>query len=160
MMTEEKNKFLKLGKVKEVKGSIVNPENGGLRFVLSINNMVGKPEGNPLLSVFDRKWPKVRAESKGWYGNKDRHYVLGAVHNVAVQSDVWVNMMLVQSTDLNVDLVGLKKALEEVQKQAAAERASVHVSNVLVDKVPELKQLVTTCLVEKGTSVYFYEEPV
>ena len=106
---QEKNKFAVQGRVKTVKGNISNPENGGLRFILSFNNLAGKPEGNKLLPLFDKKWPKVRAETKGWHGNKDRHYVLGAVNNLPVQSDVWVSMLLVQDANLKVDLVGLEK---------------------------------------------------
>ena len=49
------NKFQSAGRVKMIKGSILNPENAGLRFVLSINNMSGKPDNHPLYSLFEKK---------------------------------------------------------------------------------------------------------
>lgn len=62
------NKFQMQGKVKVINGSILTPENGGLRFVLNTNNLSGKVVG-PLYTLFDKKWKKVREETKGWYAN-------------------------------------------------------------------------------------------
>lgn len=159
MTTEvKKNMFLQPGRVKVVKGSILTPENGGLRFVLSINNLLGKPEGNPLLPIFDRKWPKVRTESRGWYATKTGAYRLGVISELAVQSDVWVINMLCQNEDLSVDTASLEKCLKEVCKKAKYEKATIHVSAVLTDAVPDLASLLNSQLVEQGVSVSYYEE--
>ena len=62
-MTENKeNRFKQIGKTKFIKGSILMPENAGLRFILSINNLEGKPS-NPLFPIFDKKWKKVLHQS-------------------------------------------------------------------------------------------------
>lgn len=151
-------RFIQPGRTKVIKGSILAPENAGLRFVLSVNNMEGKPEGNPMLPVFDKKWPKVRAEARGWYATKTGAYKLGAVNTTAVQSDTWVIHMLCQDKDLVVDAAALEKCLNEVCKMAKYERATVHVSTILVGAVPELAGLLSTCLVQKGVSVNLYEE--
>jgi len=158
-MTEKKvNPFKPLGKVKTIKGSILTPHDAGLRFVLSINNLEGKPEGNPMLPIFDKKWPKVKAESRGWFVNKTGAYKLGAVNTTAVQSDTWVVHMLAQDKDLNVDEKALQTCLKEVCKQAKFEHASVHVSTTLTDFIPELVNLLNEELVKEGISVSFYEE--
>src|SRR5271154_6693522 len=125
------NKFQPAGRVKVVKGSILNPENAGLRMILSVNNLLGKVEGNPLLPVFNKKWPKVQQESRGWYATKTGAYKLGAVNTTAVQSDIWVVHMLCQNEDLSVSAEGLQKCLKQVCKDAKYERASVAVSTLL-----------------------------
>jgi hypothetical protein len=41
---------------------------------------------------------------------------------------------------------------------AKYERASIHVSTLLTDSIPELQESLTKELVENGVSVYYYEE--
>lgn len=156
-MTE--NRFQAQGKTKVIKGTILAPENAGLRFVLSVNNLGGKTEGHPLYPTFEKKWPKVKAEARGWYATKTGAYKLGATMNTAVQSDTWVIHMLCQDEELNTDVAGLEKCLKEVTKLAKYERATVHVSSLLTNAVPELVGLLQTHLIEQGVSVYFYDEP-
>lgn len=152
------NKFQPQGKTKLIKGSILSPENAGLRFVLSVNNTQGKVDGNPLLPLFDKKWKQVRAETKGWYATKTGAYKLGAINTSAVQSDTWVIHMLCQNDDLAVDAKGLEDCLKKVSASAKYEKATVHVSTILTDAIPELAALLNTHLVENGVSVYLYEE--
>lgn len=152
------NKFQPMGKTKQINGSILMPENAGLRFILSINNTQGKPEGNPLLPTFDKKWKKVREESRGWYATKTGAYKIGAINTTAVQSDTWVIHMLCQGDDLQVDLEGLKSCLVKVASSAKYEKASVHVSTVLTNNIPELADLLVEHLLKEGVSVYFYQE--
>ena len=157
-MTEEKNRFQQPGRVKVIKGSILSPENAGLRFVLSVNNMVGKPE-SPLYPLFDKKWKKVKEEAKGWYNTKTGAYKLGATNVTAVQSDTWVIHMLCQDEELKTDLKALATCLDSICKSAKYERATVHVSSLLTTAIPELQGLLTKHLVENGVSVSYYEEP-
>lgn len=158
-MTEQpKNKFLQPGRVKIIKGSILYPENAGLRFILNVNNMVGKAE-NPLYPLFDKKWKKVKEEAKGWYNTRTGAYKLGAVNTTAVQSDTWVIHMLCQDAELKTDTTALQNCLKEVCKQAKYERATVHVSSLLVNAIPELSDLLTKELVDQGVSVCYYDEP-
>ena len=151
------NRFQQAGRVKIVQGSILTPQDGGLRFVLNLNNMAGKAE-SPLYPIFEKKWPKVKQEAKGWFNTRTGAYKLGAVTSTAVQSDVWVIHMLCQGEDLQTDQTGLEKCLKEVCKMAKYERATVHVSSLLVAAVPELQELLNTQLVDQGVSVSFYEE--
>ncbi len=157
-MTDTINRFKQLGKTKVVKGSILTPENAGLRFILSVNNLVGKPDGNPLLPILDKKWKKVREETKGWFANKTGAYKLGAINTTAVQSDTWVIHMLCQDDKLAVDTAALEDCLKKVAASAKYEKASCHVSTVLTEKIPGLTKLLTKHLLEDGVSVYYYEE--
>lgn len=161
-MTEEKkvNKFQAVGKTKVIKGSILAPENSGLRFVLSVNNLAGKPEGNTLLPIFDKKWKKVREESRGWFANKTGAYKLGAINTTAVQSDTWVIHCLVQDEQLKTSAKAVEECLKKVCASAKAEKASVHISSLLVKEIPQLAELAKTQLLDNGISVYFYEEQV
>ena len=154
----ETNKFQPKGRVKVVNSSIVAPHNAGLRFVLNVANMAGKAE-SPLYSVFEKKWPKVKQEVKGWFNTRTGAYKLGAVNTLAVQSDTWAVNMLCQDEKLKTDAEGLKKCLQEVCKMAKFEQATVHVSTLLTDAIPELQDLLTSELVDKGVSVSYYEEP-
>lgn len=162
-MNEDKTKTNKLfqpkGKTKVIKGTILAPENAGLRFVLSINNLAGKPDNHPLYPLFEKKWRKVREEARGWYATKTGAYKLGAVNTTAVQSDTWVIHMLAQNEQQETDATALEKCLKEVCKMAKYERATVHVSTLLTESVPELQALLSSQLVDEGVSVYLYDEP-
>jgi hypothetical protein len=153
------SKFLQPGRTKVIKGSILSPETAGLRFVLSVTNLKGNPDNNPLYPLFEKKWKKVREEARGWYVNKTGDYKLGAVHTTATQSDTWVIHLLCQDDNQKTDASALEKCLKEVCKTAKYEHASVHVSTLLTDAVPELTELLKTQLLEQGVSVYFYSEP-
>jgi hypothetical protein len=160
-MAKEKSEpsaFQAPGKTKLVKGSILQPHNAGLRFVLSVNNLAGKPDNNPLYPVFEKKWPKVKQEARGFYANKTGSYKLGAVFTTAVQSDVWVIHCLCQDESLKTDASALGVCLEEVRKLALYEKSSVHVSTLLTDAIPELNALLNKELVRWGVSVLSYEE--
>ncbi len=156
---ETVNRFKPQGKTKVIRASILAPENAGLRFVLSVTNLAGKPDGNPLYGLFEKKWRKVREEARGWFATQTGAYKLGAINTTAVQSDTWVIHLLCQDKELQTSVDGLRKCLKEVTKMAKYERATVHVSNLLTAAVPELNDLLKEELVQEGVNVYFYEEP-
>jgi hypothetical protein len=158
---ENVNKFQVKGTVKVIKGTIVMPEAGGLKFILSPINMAGKPEGNPLLPVFDKKWSKVRADARSTYASKTGAYKLGTgfTSTLAVQSDVWVIHCLCQDENMKTDLKSLEECLKKVAASAIYEKASLHVSSVLITAIPELPDMLTKFCVEKGVSVLYYQEP-
>src|SRR5271166_2694234 len=126
---KEKNKFQVKGRTKVIQGSILAPENAGLRFVLSITNTAGKAE-NPLYPIFEKKWKKVREEARGWFATKTGAYKLGAINTTAVQSDTWVIHMLCQNDDVQTDNKALADCLKKVAASAKYEKATVHVSTV------------------------------
>lgn len=150
------NKFQPTGKVKLVKGSILAPENAGLRFVLSVNNLLGSPEGNPLYPIFDKKWKKVKEESKGWYATKTGAYKLGAINVTAVQSDTWVIHMLCQDDKLMMNSSALEECLKQVCAKAKYEQASIHVAYPLLDMLPEFQDLLNKHIVAEGLNLLIY----
>lgn len=152
------NKFQSPGRVKTVKGSILAPENAGLRFVLSVANLAGKSDNHPLYPLFEKKWKKVKEDAKGWYATKTGSYKLGTNNVTAVQSDTWVIHMLCQDESLKTDLASLETCVKKVCDSAKYEKASVHVSCLLTKAVPELQDLLTTHLVKNGVNVSYYEE--
>jgi hypothetical protein len=154
-----RNLFQPKGRTKVIKGSILAPENAGLRFVLSVTNTAGKPDNNPLYPLFEKKWKKVREEARGWYATKTGAYKLGATNTTSVQSDTWVIHLLCQNDEFQTDEKALKECLKKVCASAKYEKATVHVSTVLTDSIPELVGLCQSELIDNGVSVYFYEEP-
>lgn len=154
---ETVKKFQQPGRVKVVQGSIVAPQNAGLRFVLNVANTVGKAEG-PMYSLFEKKWPTVKREVRGWFTTRDGKYKLGTVHTMAVQSDTWVISLLCQDDELQTNDDALRTCLKEVCKSAKYERATVHISTKLTDAISSLQQLVNDELVSEGVSVNYYEE--
>lgn len=149
--------FQPKGRVKVINGTILAPENAGLRFVLNVANMGGKIE-SPLYPLFEKKWPTVKKEVKGWFNARDGKFKPGALNTNAVQSDTWVINMLCQDAEQQTDAAGLTTCLKEICKMAKYEKASVHVSTLLTNIVPELQEALTKELVENGISVYYYEE--
>ena len=153
---ETLNRFAVKGKIKDLKGSILLPETAGLRFVLSLTNTAGKPE-SPLYPLFDKRWRKVKEDARSWYVNKTGAYKLGAINHTAVQSDTWVIHLLCQDDNLVTNIDALKECLKHVVAMAKAEKAGIHISNLLVKEIPELRDL-SKVFVEQGINVYFYEE--
>jgi hypothetical protein len=154
---ETKNKFAVQGKTKLISGTITMPQGSGLRLVLVAASESGKPDSE-LYTVLDKKWRAAKVEAKGWYQSR-ANYKLGAVKDVATQSDVWLMNMLVLDKDNVLNDAALLTALKEVAKVALYERASVHCSTLLTTDFPQLQELLMTNLVAKGVSVFFYEEP-
>lgn len=154
---KQDSKFVIKGRVKTINGSVLNPELAGLRFVLNPVNMEGTLT-SPMLPLFEKKWKQVKAEVRGWYTNRTGAYKLGAINNVAVQSDTWVVNLLCQDEKSVYSTAAAELCLKEVAKLAKAEQASVHVSQLFFSNFPELQQLLTDNLVNKGISVYYYLE--
>jgi hypothetical protein len=152
------NLFKIKGKSKVINGSILAPYNSGLRFVLSVNNMAGKPE-NPLFPIFEKKWKQVKQDSRGWFATKTGEYKLGATNTTAVQSDTWVIHMLCQDENLKTDVKALEKCLNKVLATAKYEKATIHVSSLLMKTIPELEKLAKSVFIDNGVNVTFYEEP-
>jgi hypothetical protein len=158
MVEEQKNKFQQPGRVKLIKGSILQPHDAGLRMILNLANMAGKVDG-AIYKIFDKKWPKIKQEVRGAYVTKTGAYKLGIIaNNLAAQSDVWAISILCQDEEQKTNIEALEKCLGEVRKLAIYEHGSVHVSSILTDEIPELQDLITKQLVEHGVAVCYYEE--
>lgn len=147
---------LNKGKLKDTKGSILFPQNAGLCLVLNVVN-----ESNSLdysfLDILDRKWKNIKADLKTWYSNKASHK-LGNIRELSVQSDVWIIHMLCQDKNKVTDKKALSKCIDEVVKLAKYENASIHISSKFIDSVPEINDMIEKSFIDKGVSVYLYED--
>lgn len=146
------------GKVKQIDTTILAPENAGLRFIINACAQSGKFESK-LDTLLTKKWAKVREDYKGWHATQ-HNFKLGLVNTTAVSSDTWIVNMLVQDKENKVDAKALQAAIKKLSELSKYENASVHVSNLLISEIPELKDLLIEYVVQNGTHVYFYSEPV
>jgi hypothetical protein len=67
--------------------------------------------------------------------------------------------MLVQDKDGKFSSDGLKAAVKKLATLCKDEGATLHVSQLLVDEMPELQGLLSTHFIEEGKSVSYYTEP-
>ena len=149
-------KFVIPGKVRQVKATILAPENAGLRLILNACSVNGKFE-TPLDNILTKKWARVKQSYKEWYATQ-HNFKPGLLNTTAVSSDTWVVNMLVKDKDDQVSLDALKQAVKKLSEMAKYERASLHTSTLLIAEVPQLQELLLQ-LAEDGINCYFYEEP-
>jgi len=154
MTTNQNDRFSQKGKKKEINGTILLPQVAGLRFILNYLSMSGKPSGD-LMKVLDRKWPKIKAESKGWFASRE-NFKLGSISITAVQSDTWVITMLCQDESGTLNSDALDSCLKRVHQLAKQEKASIHVSQFLVDQMPEINAKLDDVMINDGVSVSIY----
>lgn len=149
------NKFKKVGKLHNSKGTVIAPEAGGLKMVLSFSNLTGKSEG-PIFDLLNKKWHQVAKENRMWFINKTGTYKLGAMINTAVQSDVWVLHLLCQDEKLSVDKDALKTCVKKSVDLAKSNKASFHISQLLLDAAPDLKSMIDDMILSEGFDTYIY----
>ena len=149
-------KFVLPGKSKVVNGTILAPENAGLRIIFNIVGQDGKYEGK-LDKLLNKRWATTRTDYKGWWASQ-HNFKAGQSMTTAVASDCWVVQALVKDKEGKVDSKALNTAVNALRRTAREDSGSVHVSEFLCEEVPELKALLTEHLVEEGINVYFYKE--
>lgn len=154
-MTDVK-KFQNKGKFKIVKGSILTPEYAGLRLILNTINSKGLVNSE-LLPIFDKKWKKIKEESKGWYASRN-NFKGGENLNIAVQSDTWVINCLCQDDDYVINVKDLESSLKKVASLAKAEKASVHVPDLLINSCPQLSDMLQDLFINDGINVSVYSD--
>ena len=152
------NKFVPKGKSKIVTGSILTPEYAGLRLIINFVNLSGKAD-SAMTELLDKKWKKIKEEVKGWHATRV-NFKLGQVNTIAVQSDVWVINCLCQDENLKIDSKAIEGCIKKISEMALNEKASVHVSNILVNEYPDIVKLLTEKLLDNGINVSYYQEQV
>jgi len=151
------NKFTPKGRVKQVDSTILAPENSGLRLVLNLVGLDGSFKSD-LDLMLAKKWSKVKENYREWFVGQ-HNFKLGSLREVAVASDTWVVNALVVGKDGSVDAAALNAACKKLGEFAKQEHASVHVSNMVADKVPALSELLNKYLTDNGINLYYYTEP-
>ena len=153
---ETKSKFTAQGRTKLVSGSILRPELAGLRLIVVPCSETGKPD-TQLHKLLDRKWQTVVRDLKGWFAHHI-DFKLGSISTSAVQSDTWVCHALCFDKDGSLNEAAVESCVKKIAALALAEKASVHMSVLVLDAIPSMKDLVAPQLLDKGVHTYFYEE--
>jgi hypothetical protein len=151
------NKFTQPGKMKQVNATILAPELAGLRLILNVCGQNGKFDSK-LDNLLAKRWTKTRESYKEWYATQ-HNFKLGMLNTTAVGSDTWVVNMLVKDKDDKIDPTALKTAVKKLGELCKYEKASAHISSLVIEEVPELKELLVKGLVEEGINVFTYMEP-
>lgn len=151
------NKFTTPGRTKSVEKTILAPENSGLRLILNTCSQSGKYDSK-FSVMLTKKWTKAKEDYRSWFVTKNK-FLLGTIHTTAVASDIWITNVLVADENDALDNEAVVKGLKKVAELAKYENASVHVSEMTVETIPGLKDLMKEHLLDRGVSVYFYTEP-
>lgn len=149
------NKFMKVGTLRPVNGTVVSPQGGGLKLVLLTVTTKGGLDC-PMVDILTKKWAKVKENLFKINSYRTPEYGLGYITDLAVQSDVWVMNLMCRDDAGTLHLSGLKKCLANVAKLANYEKASVHLSEHLVAKYPEFVNLIKSELLDNGIDVVYY----
>lgn len=150
------SRFVAKGRSKVVVGSVLNPENAGLRVIVNFVGLDGTFNA-PLDKALTTKWLNVRKANYEWYSNQFM-FKAGNINTTAVASDVFVCNVLARGKDGKIDPKALALGIKKLADYAKYEKASVHVSSVLTNEIPELEGMLTASLVDTGTNVYYYQE--
>lgn len=148
--------FVQKGKIKVVNGSVALPHNTGLGFVVIPCDMSGNPSSN-LFSMLGKKWGKVISEYKFWYP-KITSFKLGNIHDTVLQSDAWAVYCLCKDKDGKLDKNALEACVDKLISKAKFEKASLHVSNLVISEVPEFADFLREKVVSAGVNVLLYDE--
>lgn len=153
------SRFITKGKFKEINGTILQPENAGLRIVFSVAAMNGDTS-HKAFDLFNKKWPTLKQDVKFWHINKNGFsYKLGELLTTAVQSDVWVLSVLCLDDNLSLDETALRSGLKKIVEKTKYEKATIHISSLFLESYPVLKSLLTEEVINQGLHVYTYNEP-
>lgn len=154
------NRFTPKGKMQDAPqgASIIAPVNAGLRLIVNFGS--AKPAFDQKLDkMLTRVWVRARQDHFAWTGDI-RLFKLGNIKESLVASDIMIVNLLVRDKDDMVDGAALEKALTNLAAFAKLEKGSVHISGLLIEEVPALRELAGKFLSENGIHCYFYESPV
>ncbi len=154
------NRFMPKGKMQNAPtgASIIAPVNAGLRLIVNFGS--AKPSFDQELDkMLTRVWARTRQDHFAWTGDI-RTFKLGNIKESLVASDIMIINLLVRDKDDMIDGSALEKALTNLAAFAKMEKGSVHISQLLIDEVPALKELVNKHLAENGVNCYFYTKPL
>lgn len=153
------NKFMVPGKMQQAPAgaSILCPINSGLRMIVNFVSL-GPKFDQKLDKMLERVWNRVRQDYFSWSGDI-RGFKLGAIKDTLVASDLMILNLLVRDEEGIIDADALEKALQNLSGFAKTEKGSIHISQLLIDEVPALKDLVKKYISDAGIHCYFYDLP-
>lgn len=154
------NRFTPMGKMQQAPAgaSVLSPINAGTRMIVNFVSLGPSKFDQKLDKMLERIWNKVRQDYFAWSGDI-RGFKLGSIKDTLVNSDIMILSLLVRDKDGIVDAAALEKALQNLAAFAKYEKGSIHVSELLIEEVPALKELVKKYIAETGINCYFYDSP-
>lgn len=148
--------FKKQGIVKKIKNNILNLETNGLAMVVTSATNNGIPD-TPLYKLLEKKWLNIGKELKGWK-QYNITYKMGNIHQTNVNSDIWIMHCLFVDKDNNFDKKSAEECMKKLCKAALWDKASVHISGLLVQEFPQLVEIANKYLIQEGVTVCYYDQ--
>lgn len=154
------NRFTVKGKLQDAPpgSTIICPINSGIRLIVNFVGF-GLKFDKKLDKILSKVWEKVRQEYFYWSGDI-KTFKPGNIKEVLVASDIMIVHMLVKNKDEVVISEALEKAMQNLANFSKTEKASVHISELLVEDVPAIKELAKKYLSDAGIHCYFYKAPI
>lgn len=150
------NKFTQAGRIKECTGSVLTPQNAGLKMVLSVCSQSGLYE-SPFYNMITKRYTKVKSDYREWFVTQ-QGLKLGNLNTTAITSETWVMQAVCLDGKEKLDKKALEACVTKLIDQAKYEKASIHISDLLLKEVPALKKLLMTAIPEAGLNLYVYDE--
>ncbi len=149
-------KFTTPGRVKKAKSSIATPENAGLRIIFSTCSQDLKHKSG-LFSLLAKRWARVNEEYKEWFATQ-QDFKLGSIRSCAVGSETWVVQGLCFDKQGKLDQKAFEGCVKKLMALAHYENASIHISDLLFEEVPEAEKLLTDQVPADGLLLYLYND--
>lgn len=150
------SKFNPKGKIKEVEGTVLNPVNAGLKFVLTACSESGEYTSD-LYKMLVKRFPKVKEDYRSLFINSQLK--LGNNQTSPISSEAWIVQLFCLDKNDKLDKKAMVECVKKVLEDAKYEKASLHVSDLLFKEVPALKKLLEADAPEYGVNLYIYKEP-
>ena len=149
--------FKKQGRVKTTKFPITTPESGSLKLILSACSQSGKFE-SPLQKTLNKCWMKVKDDYRGWFVNR-QNFKIGTLNTTFVSPEIWVAQAVVYNEKDELDGKALSDVVKKLVDLAKYESANVHLSYLLIEELPGIREQLETALIPEGINLYVYEAP-
>lgn len=150
------NKFTKAGMIKECAGSVLTPQNAGLKMILSVCSQSGLYE-SPFYNMITKRFAKVKSDYREAYVTQ-QGLKLGNVNTTAISSESWIMQSVCFDAKNKLDKKALEVCVDKLVAMAVYEKASLHISDMLLKEVPALKKLLPSVALQNGVNVYLYDE--
>ncbi len=155
---ENVNRFAKAGMVKNCAGSVLTPQNSGLKMILAVVSQTGEYE-SPFFNMITKRFSKVKADYREAFVTQ-QGLKLGNVNTSAITSESWIMTAVCLDKKNKLDKKALEDCIKKLVSVAKYEQASLHLSTLLLQEMPALKKLLPATALANGVNVYVYDEKV
>ncbi len=142
--------------VKECAGSVLTPQNAGLKMILATVSQNGE-YSSPFFNMITKRFAKVKSDYREAFVTQ-QGLKLGNVNTTAITSESWIQTAVCLDAKNKLDKKALEICVNKLVAMAVYEKASLHISNMLFGEVPALKKLLPSVALANGVNVYLYDE--